>query len=402
MIKNNSTTPVVRNLRTGKITIDHSLVKQIMYFVDKVPTECQWFHLVEQRPQDDGTMDYHIYDMIIPHQIVTGATVHSSPKTFMTLSQEIADRFESKRMDPGYNETMRLMNCWCHSHVMMGVGPSGTDDGNFKEQIERAAQAKNAKDQLMMIFNKRGEVFTRVYQASTGLLIENVPVSVINVEVPQYPYIDEAILTKLEKPTVTDTKSNIKNWLPKHHTDFDKETQKEISFPNQKKNHMSGSQGLRKNSEETKTVGSSSDSYGLEELTAAQIKLLQDSVDDLDLQDTDSEEYTRALSYLGKTLKGAFSPLVLAITYSLLFQDQSESLVEAESWAKLKADHYYASGLGDLLVGLQSTALDQADLLLVALAYAKRIAQCHNESSVAYITKEFFRKEMWEIDDESA
>lgn len=171
------------------ILISHYDLEQIRHVVRIAPQEAQWFHQV-RRIQNEGnnTVTYHIYNMIIPEQECSAAQVETDPMQMMKMFKAVKANVEAslgEDPDPSevstkVNEIMATIGCWSHSHVNMGVGPSGTDTTTFKDRCQQASQIGNTEPQIMLIFNKRDDFFCRLYDPAVdgGVLFENVPIRV--------------------------------------------------------------------------------------------------------------------------------------------------------------------------------------------------------------------------------
>lgn len=177
------------------IVFDWETLQQARKFVDMVKTECQWFHRV-RRAVVGNHIVYHIYDLYIPEQEVTDKTVDSGPEVMMKLSREVRDRvshIEKDKRKAAFNEVIQTLTCWSHSHVNMPTRPSGTDDENFGDLIE--FNEKNDTPVIMLIFNKKGEAFTRVYDKELEVIFENVQ---IMTKVPvDFAYVEDAAASKI-------------------------------------------------------------------------------------------------------------------------------------------------------------------------------------------------------------
>lgn len=191
------------------IVFDWETLQQARKFVEIVKTECQWFHRV-RRALVGNHIVYHIYDLYIPEQEVTDKTVDSGPEVMMKLSREVRDRVshvEGKdERKQAFNDVIQTLTCWSHSHVNMPIRPSGTDDENFSDLI--GFNEKNSAPIVMLIFNKKGEAFTRVYDKDLEVIFENVQ---IMTKIPvDFQYVEEAAEKKItekkkELPKVTTT-----------------------------------------------------------------------------------------------------------------------------------------------------------------------------------------------------
>ncbi len=171
------------------ILISHYDLEQIRHVVRIAPQEAQWFHQIN-RIQKDGSdkVTYHIYNMIIPEQECSAAQVETDPMQMMKMYKAVKANVEATmgeepdmtEVTNKVNEIMSSIGCWSHSHVNMGVTPSGTDNNTFKERIVQASQIDSTEPQIMLIFNKRDDFFCRLYDPAVdgGVLFENVPIQV--------------------------------------------------------------------------------------------------------------------------------------------------------------------------------------------------------------------------------
>lgn len=176
------------------ILIPREIYEQVIYFVDKVKDECQWFHTVKKTVQDKK-IEYKIDNIFIPRQIVSGIEVESLSETFVKLLAEIKQKYNNDR--EVFNPILQSLTCWSHSHVNMGVAPSGTDLDTFKQMIENGIKYNNNQPQLMMIVNKRSEVFSQCYDPELGVLFKNIPIFIEEPWNVDLSYVEEALKEKL-------------------------------------------------------------------------------------------------------------------------------------------------------------------------------------------------------------
>ena len=167
-----------RNLTTIKpiIVMSYELRMQIMAFVNGINwNECQWFHTIE-RTIDKNTVTYNLRYMLIPEQEVTGATVESPEKGMLSIWNELKANHTNE--DGTYdkqavNNIIGSMHAWCHSHVNMPVNPSGTDETTFRQWIENNNQQDLSIPAIMMIVNKKEDVYIRLYDPELNIYCEN-------------------------------------------------------------------------------------------------------------------------------------------------------------------------------------------------------------------------------------
>ena len=133
----------------------------IQYLVSRCPQEVGWLGLVDML--EDG--DYLITDIYVPLQTVHGAETDIDEDAMEALFDQIIDEGN----DPS------KLRYWGHSHVNMGVGPSGQDENQLEEYLD-------ACDWFIRgIYNKQGaakvDVFDRtkqkVFQCVDGIPVHD-------------------------------------------------------------------------------------------------------------------------------------------------------------------------------------------------------------------------------------
>lgn len=180
----------IMNLRP-QIQISNHDLEAIRHVVDIAPQEAQWYHTVE-RHKVGNVIIYELSGMYIPEQYTSAASVETDPNMMVSFFKELRDQHGSEKT----NQIMSKMTCWCHSHVNMGVHPSGQDHKQFTEQCENAERDKVTNPQLMMIFNKRDEYYCRIWDPEYNLIFENVDLF----ETPyDFSWIDKEAKNKFKK-----------------------------------------------------------------------------------------------------------------------------------------------------------------------------------------------------------
>lgn len=116
--------------------------------------EVGWWGMVEK--MEDG---YLISDIYIPEQTVTGAETDIDSDAMAALALQL---MESNR-DPS------KLCYWGHSHVNMGVSPSGQDEAQVEEYLD------NMPLIIRGIYNKKGEAKVDVYDRERGVVFQCVP-----------------------------------------------------------------------------------------------------------------------------------------------------------------------------------------------------------------------------------
>jgi hypothetical protein len=184
------------------VLMSYELRGQIMAFVNGTnASECQWFLTIDRDVNHKGDkVIYTLRNMLIPEQEVTGATVESPEKGMLAIWNELKVRFAKE--EGGYdrdavNGIISKMHAWCHSHVNMTASPSGTDESTFRTWIKQNEEQGLTNPVIMMIVNKREEVYIRIYDPEQGIYVENPDIE-ISMPAVDTTYVDEAIKNKVK------------------------------------------------------------------------------------------------------------------------------------------------------------------------------------------------------------
>lgn len=129
----------------------------LMYNTDK---EIGWHGLIS-RDKDEPTV-FHVEDIILYPQTVTSVTVQTDDAKYGDWAISLPDEQFTKLRFHG------------HSHVNMGVTPSGTDLTYYSSLIK---QFKNGF-YVFMIINKRMEMYCQVYDFDNNAMYETGEVDV--------------------------------------------------------------------------------------------------------------------------------------------------------------------------------------------------------------------------------
>lgn len=127
---------------------------KIQYLVQSANKEVGWFGLVET--YEEG---YLIEDVYVPKQTVTGAETDITPEDLTAFFLDL---------DAEGIDTSRLFY-WGHSHVNMGVGPSGQDEEQIDEYLE------NNPIFIRGIYNKLGQAKVDIFDTNAGVVYQCVP-----------------------------------------------------------------------------------------------------------------------------------------------------------------------------------------------------------------------------------
>lgn len=146
----------VKDDRKATIMFSAQAYMKIFALVHTYSTEVEWHGVVERTAADA----FYIKDVLIfPHK-VTGATV-------------ISDQTEyEKWLDTLDNDTFNALRFHGHSHVNMGVTPSGVDM-TYRHNILNNFGTPSATSDLFyifLIFNKKGDISGEIYDLQNNAL----------------------------------------------------------------------------------------------------------------------------------------------------------------------------------------------------------------------------------------
>lgn len=158
------------------ILISHEGLEAIKRIVSLAPQEAQWFHTVEpvEYRQSPGEVFLHLSTKLyIPKQNTSSAQVDSTSSMMVEFYNELKEEY----VDQGIvNQKLSTMTCWCHSHVNMNPSPSNQDDLQFNRFVNSATDQNQSSWQIMLIFNKKDQFYSRVYDPTSKTIIEGVPI----------------------------------------------------------------------------------------------------------------------------------------------------------------------------------------------------------------------------------
>jgi len=130
--------------------------------IQQFDSEVAW-HGVVHRDEEDPTI-FRIMDILVYPQVVSGVTVNTDQDAYQTWLYAFDDDvFNNIRMQG-------------HSHVNMGVSPSGVDT-THQEKI--LGQIRDDDYYIFMIWNKRYEHFVRIFDLKNNTLYETADVDVL-------------------------------------------------------------------------------------------------------------------------------------------------------------------------------------------------------------------------------
>lgn len=141
------------------VTISDLALQKMFVYTSEVTDEVGWLGTVE----DLGNNSYLISDTFLIDQEVHGTTTEISPEGLASLGEQLL------AMPDGF-EIWNKMQMWGHSHVNMGISPSGQDDKQMKE-----FEGNGYPFFIRLICNKRGEMKLDFYNYESGLEFHDIP-----------------------------------------------------------------------------------------------------------------------------------------------------------------------------------------------------------------------------------
>ena len=128
--------------------------------VDNTETEIGWYGIVKKYPGLQET--YVIEDIIVYPQRVTGATCEQDDNKIFEFEMSLTDEQVNNKRFQG------------HSHVNMGVTPSGVDEAFYQDLLSQVTDYF-----IITVTNKRNEYTTRFYDIANNILYSDVPIQVL-------------------------------------------------------------------------------------------------------------------------------------------------------------------------------------------------------------------------------
>ena len=162
------------------LLFSHQDLMRVKHIVRLAPQEAQWFHCVT-RVVDGNHVYYKLTEMLIPEQTCSAAEVDTSSEMMVSFYKQLKEQFGDDT-----NQVMASMTCWCHSHHNMGVGPSGQDRKQFKEQVELAQKRDSSNPQIMIIFNKKDDYYCQIFDPELDIYVENAPLLMEGYDFQEY------------------------------------------------------------------------------------------------------------------------------------------------------------------------------------------------------------------------
>ena len=149
-----------KQLEEPKIYITAEAYVKLRKLVDDTTTEIGWYGTVTKMPGFESV--FVIDDILVYPQTVTGATcVQDDDRVFEFELNLSTDQVNRKRFHG-------------HSHVNMGVTPSGVDEQFYQDILTQVDDYF-----IIMITNKSGAYYTRFYDMQNNILYTGIPVQVM-------------------------------------------------------------------------------------------------------------------------------------------------------------------------------------------------------------------------------
>jgi len=133
--------------------------KKILALVTEFSDEVAWHGTVSR----SGDNEFTIEDVFVYPQEVTGSTVNTDQKEYSKWLYELDD------------DTFNKIRMQGHSHVNMGVSPSGVDDKHRQQILD---QLEPDMFYIFMIWNKSLTVHMLIYDMAQNVLYEDRDVDV--------------------------------------------------------------------------------------------------------------------------------------------------------------------------------------------------------------------------------
>ena len=151
--------------------------------VDKTSTELGWYGFVSKLPGLNNV--YVIEDIIVYPQKVTGATCEQDEDRMFEFEMSLT------------TEQVRARRFQAHSHVNMGVTPSGVDEAFYQDLLSQVRDYY-----IIMVTNKRGDNHIRFYDMENNIVYTELELKILldnGTDVDKW--YQEEVDNNLSKPT---------------------------------------------------------------------------------------------------------------------------------------------------------------------------------------------------------
>lgn len=182
--KNPTTTLTYAKEIVPSVTISERAMAQMFIYTKEVQDEVGWLGTAFKNGRD-----IHIEETFLFDQEVHATTTEITPEGLEKFAMELLSTPEGASK---WND----IKMWGHSHVNMGVTPSGQDDKQM-EEFSRIGHDFFVR----LICNKKGELRIDVYLYEDGLVFKDVPWKALNNENPTLKALEKQ-MEELKKQAV--------------------------------------------------------------------------------------------------------------------------------------------------------------------------------------------------------
>lgn len=148
--------------RKAQVVFSEKAWVKMQMLVQCFDKEVAW-HGTAYRDEDETKDIYHIGDIIVYPQEVSGATVNTDQEKYQNWLYDLDD------------DTFNNLRMQGHSHVNMATSPSATD---LAHQAGILSEMGEDMFYIFMIWNKKGERNIKIYDMKKNILFETQDVSV--------------------------------------------------------------------------------------------------------------------------------------------------------------------------------------------------------------------------------
>lgn len=182
-----------KQLDTPTVMITSDAYIKMRKLVEETSTEVGWYGTVEEHGNQ-----FLITDILVYPQTVTGATCEQDDDRMFEFEMSLTDEQVNTKRFQG------------HSHVNMGVTPSGVDENFYNELLTQVNDYF-----IIMVTNKKDDVYLRFYDKLNNLVYEDLDLVIVSNEGVNYDewYLEEAkkLAKKTFTPITTPAKNNIED-----------------------------------------------------------------------------------------------------------------------------------------------------------------------------------------------
>lgn len=146
-----------KQIKEPTIYITPNAYLKMRKLVDATSSEIGWYGTVSEYPGLERV--YLIDDIIVYPQTVTGATCEQDESKMFDFEMSLTTEQVNKKRFQG------------HSHVNMGVTPSGVDETFYQDLLTQVTDYF-----IIAITNKRNEYTVRFYDIENNILYSNIPI----------------------------------------------------------------------------------------------------------------------------------------------------------------------------------------------------------------------------------